>query len=161
MGFDADLSGYVQEYAGEFEGVYSGQLALPIGTDSMRYLSNPSLTATYLDDRTMELVAGPVYNLERFAGIDPYDFFLSGAQPLIILENSDAASDKELYLFRDSFSSSLAPLLASGYSKVFLIDLRYIDMRTLGRYVEFKPASDALFLYSTLVLNNSDMLLVY
>ena len=161
MGFDADLSGYTQEYAGEFEGVYSGQMALPVGADSLFFLFNPSLSATYLDERSMELTPGPVYNLDRFGGLDPYDFFLSGAQPVVILENADADRDKELYLFRDSFSSSLAPLLATGYSRVVLIDLRYIDMRTLGRYVDFKPGSDALFLYSTLVLNNPDMLLVY
>ena len=160
MGFDADLSRYSYENAGEFQGVYSGQLALPIGTDNLDYLYNPSLTATYLNERIMEPEPGIVYNLDKLSGLDAYDFFLSGAQPLIILENADSQTDKELYLFRDSFSSSLAPLLASAYSRVILIDLRYIDMRTLTRFVEFKPGSDALFLYSTLVLNKSDMLLV-
>ena len=158
MGFNADLNRYKEEYAGEFKGVYSGQLALPIGTDSMNFLSNPSLSATYLDEMTMELAPGPVYDHERLSGLDAYDFFLSGAQPLIILENGDSDTDKELYLFRDSFSSSLAPLLASAYSKVILIDLRYIDMRAISRFIEFKPGSDALFLYSTQVLNNSAIL---
>jgi hypothetical protein len=143
-----------------FEGVYAGQLALPIGTDSLRFLSNPSITASRLNDSSMEFEPTPVYDWGELTGMDPYSFFLSGAQPLVVLENSDAASDKELYLFRDSFSSSLAPLLASAYSKVVLIDLRYIDARTLGRFIDFKQGSDALFLYSTLVLGNPDMLLV-
>ena len=160
MGFNIDLSRYSTEYAGEFRGVYSGQIALPIGTDGLDYLSGPYLTATYLNERTAELEPGPVYNEEKLSGLDAYDFFLSGAQPLVILENENSVSDKELYLFRDSFSSSLAPLLASAYSRVILIDLRYIDMRTLTRYVGFKPGSDAIFLYSTLVLSNPDMLLV-
>ena len=161
MGFDADLSRYTEEYAGEFRGGYAGQLALPIKADSLYYLSCPSLSASYLNDRTMEFAPGPVYDRERFKGLDPYDFFLSGVQPLIILENDDPLTDRELYLFRDSFSSALAPLLASAYSRVFLIDLRYIDMRALSGLIEFKPGSDALFLYSTLVLNNADMLLVH
>ena len=160
MGFEADLGSYSEEYAGEFHGGYTGQLALPIKADSLYYLSSPSLSAAYLDDRTMEFEPGPVYDIDRITGLDPYDFFLSGVQPLIILENRDSLTDRELYLFRDSFSSALAPLLASAYSKVFLIDLRYIDMRALGGLIEFKPGSDALFLYSTLVLNNADMLLV-
>ena len=160
MDFDCDLSKYSEEYAGEFHGVYTGQIALPIKAESLNYLSNPSLTALRLNVNTMEMEAIPVYDLEKFKGLDAYDIFLSGAQPLIILENESAVTDKELYLFRDSFSSSLAPLLASGYSKVVLIDLRYMDMRTLNKLVDFKPESDALFLYSTLVLNNSDMLLV-
>ena len=160
MGFDADLSGYSAQYAGEFQGVYSGQLALPIGTDDFNFLSSPSLSAMYLNERAMELEPGPVYDWDKISGLDPYDFFLSGVQPLIILENNESASDNVLYLFRDSFSSSLAPLLASAYSKVVLIDLRYIDMRALSRLVEFAPGSDALFLYSTQVLNNPAMLLV-
>ena len=160
MGFNADMNRFSEEYAGEFEGVYSGQIALPIGTDSLYFLSNPSLSAMYLNERTMELESGPVYNWDRITGLDAYDFFLSGAQPLIILENNDSANDRELYLFRDSFSSSLAPLLASAYSKIIVIDLRYIDMRTLSRYIDFKSESDALFLYSTQILNNSSILLV-
>ena len=159
MGFDTDLSLYSEGYAGELNGVYTGQLALPIGTDSIQYLSNPSLSAKYLNEMTIQ--PGPVYDWERLSGLDAYDFFLSGARPLIILENDNATLDRELYLFRDSFSSSLAPLLASAYSKVILIDLRYIDMRTVHRFVEFKPGSDALFLYSTLIINNSEILLVW
>jgi len=160
MGFDADLSLYSEGYAGELEGVYAGQIALPIGTDSVYYLYNPYLSATYLNEKTMAPEPGPVYNWEKLTGLDAYDFFLSGAQPLVILENDSAASDRELYLFRDSFSSSLAPLLASFYSRIVLIDLRYIDIRTVNRFIEFKPGSDALFLYSTLVINNPDVLLI-
>jgi hypothetical protein len=160
MGFDADLSRYDEGYAGVFEGVYAGQLALPIGTDDLRFMQNPAISATRLNERTSEMEPVPVYDWDELTALDPYSFFLSGAQPLIVLENGDSESDRELYLFRDSFSSSLAPLLAGAYSKVVLIDLRYMDMRTLGRHVEFKQGSDALFLYSTLVLGNPEMLLV-
>ena len=160
MGFDADLTSYAMDYAGELKGVYSGQLALPIGTDSIYYLSNPSLSAAHLNDLRMDLGSGDLYDWKKLSGLDAYDFFLSGAEPLIMLDNKDTTSDRMLYLFRDSFSSSLAPLIADAYSKVVLIDLRYIDMRSLSQFVEFIPGSDALFLYSTQVLNNSDMLLV-
>ena len=159
MGFTADLSLYSIENHDEFEGVYAGQLAMPVGTDRLRYYSCQNLTVMYLNEKTMEMEPGPVYNYKNLSGFDPYDFFLYGAQPVVILENPDADTDKELYLFRDSFSSSLAPLLASAYSKVTLIDLRFIDMRTLSRVVEFKPGSDVLFLYSSQILNNADKLL--
>ena len=160
MGFEADMSPYTENYAGEFQGVYAGQLALPIGTDSLRYLSCPSLNAYYLNEKTLEIEPAPVYDLEGFAGPDAYDIFLRGPQPLIVLENSAATTEMELYLFRDSFSSSLAPLLASAYARVTVIDLRYLDARMLSHFIEFKPGSDALFLYSSQILNNSSVLLV-
>jgi hypothetical protein len=40
------------------------------------------------------------------------------------------------------------------YVKVTLVDIRYIQIDMLGRFLEFK-GQDVLFLYSTLVLNNS------
>jgi hypothetical protein len=211
MGFNISLSRYAKEHATEFQGVYTGRLAMPAApfqSDSLAYLNHPGLAALYLDQATQGMKPGPVYDHSRLAGMDAYDFFLSGAQPLIILEgiadslganlgtspgtgsgtdpshspssnlspssNSSPSSNpspsldpgsnpdgRELYLFRDSFSSALAPLLASAYSRIYLIDLRYIDMRTLNRLIDFKPGSDALFLYSTVILNNPDMLLVH
>jgi hypothetical protein len=160
MGLNFDLSLFSEEYICEFYGVYPGQLALPSRSDSLRYMENQSITAMYLNEWTMEPEPGLVYNPNKLSELDAYDFFLSGAQPLVILENTDLDSDRVLYLFRDSFSSSLAPLLASTYSKIYLIDLRYIDMRILSRFVEFKPGSDALFIYSSLVINNPDILQV-
>ena len=60
-------------------------------------------------------------------------------------------------LFRDSFGSSLAPLLLSGYRKVTLVDLRYIASSQLERFITFTD-QDVLFLYSSLILNGGSML---
>ncbi|MBQ8010603.1 MAG: hypothetical protein IJ265_03530, partial [Oscillospiraceae bacterium] len=94
------------------------------------------------------------YDMEKAAGRDPYELFLCGADALVTIENPEAASDRELIVFRDSFGSSLVPLLAEGYSKITVIDIRYVQPAMLGNLVEFK-GQDVLFLYSTLILNNS------
>jgi hypothetical protein len=147
--------------AGSFYGVYKGQLALPMPPDTMTYLT-PDLygaVTRYLDDKTLEWEEGDMYDLEAFEGRDPYDIFLRGAQALITIENTGAGPGaRELYLFRDSFSSSLAPLLVPRYSKITLIDLRYIDFRVLPSLVEFEPGADALFLYSSQILGSPDIL---
>ena len=57
-------------------------------------------------------------------------------------------------LFRDSFGSSIAPLLIENYRKITLIDLRYINSELLSEYVEFNN-QDVLFLYSGVVLNQN------
>ena len=160
MNVDADISGYTTETAGDFYGVYSGHLALPIPPDSLSYMTLPALTATYLNDTTLQFEPGPVYDLERFRGIDPYDIFLCGPQPIVVLENRSAATQRELYVFRDSFGSSLAPLLSSSYSKITLIDLRYVNWNIIDQFVQFEPGSDVLFIYSSQVLNNPSVLQV-
>ena len=83
--------------------------------------------------------------------------FLSGSLPLLTITNQAAETDRELILFRDSFGSSIAPLLTSGYRKITLVDIRYLHPDVLNRYIEF-DGQDVLFLYSTLVLNHSETL---
>ena len=81
--------------------------------------------------------------------------FLSGSKALITIENPGCDNDRELVLFRDSFGSSIAPLLAQAYHKVTLVDIRYIRPDVLDRFVDFDGV-DVLFLYSTQVLNHCD-----
>lgn len=136
-----------------FYGVYFGQSALPLKADEMYYLdSNYLHECKVFDLETNSYV--PVYDTEKAAGKDPYEMFLEGPKSLLTIENPAATTDKELICFRDSFGSSIAPLLAEGYRKITLVDIRYISPALLGQFVNFE-GQDVLFLYSTSVLNNS------
>ena len=95
--------------------------------------------------------------MDKAAGKDPYELFLSGALPLVTVENPNAENDRELVLFRDSFGSSIAPLLAEGYAKITLVDTRYLRADQLDKFIDFH-GQDVLFLYSTLLLNSSSTL---
>jgi len=146
MGF-APRWDYTPRGLGPFHGVYAGQLALPLKPDEMTILDGLDvIAAQYLDPKAGDFVPGPVYDEGKVTGRDPYDVFLDGAQALITLENPESTTERELYLFRDSFGSSLAPLLAANYRRVTLIDLRYINARVLPEYVAFAPGADVLFL---------------
>jgi hypothetical protein len=148
---------YTEKELYPFYGALYGQAALSISPDTLFYLTNAMLEkATVYDYETM--TESKVYMTELFEGVDPYDIFLSGAKALITIENPEAASDKELILFRDSFGSSIAPLLLGGYSKITMVDLRYISTDLLDNYIDFTKGQDVLFLYSTQILNNSFML---
>ena len=70
------------------------------------------------------------------------------------VENPNAGTDRELVIFRDSFASSIVPLLLEDYAAVTLVDIRYIQADMLSRF-PINWEGDVLFLYSTLVLNNS------
>ena len=59
-------------------------------------------------------------------------------------------------IFRDSFGSSIAPLLAQGYARVTVVDIRYMTSAAAARLVDLTAADDVLFLYSTGVLNHSE-----
>lgn len=152
IGMEA-VNDYESKSAGDFYGVYYGQSALNLDPDEIIYLENEEIRAAeayiYETDKTV-----PIYNLEKLEAMDHYDIFLSGAISLIKITNPMGDDGKKLVVFRDSFSSSLTPLLMSGYSEIILIDTRYINPVMMSRYVEFTN-QDVLFLYSTLVINSS------
>lgn len=139
-----------------FYGVYHGQAALPMEPDTLYTMESALLDGCTVYQSITGEVSG-IYAYDKLSGRDMYDVFLSGAVPIITIENPDAETDRELVIFRDSFGSSIAPLLAHGYKTVTLVDIRYISSAQLGEYVEF-AGSDVLFLYSTLVLNSSNTL---
>ncbi len=138
-----------------FYGVYYGQSALPLKSDTLTYLTNEQLEACMVTSyNTGKPVEKDMYDLTKLEGRDPYEMFLSGNDALLVVENPNASSDKELVVFRDSFGSSILPLMVESYAKVTIVDIRYISSAAVGSFVEFKN-QDVLFLYSTLLLNSS------
>ena len=152
----AELSGKYQAHtlAQDFYGVYYGQAALPLAPDRLQYLTGASMEGCRVYDWQNGRGIG-VCDMEKAAGADPYEIFLSGPLSYVSIENPKAPKDKKLVVFRDSFGSSLAPLLISGYSEIALVDIRYLHPAHLGRFLDFE-GRDVLFLYSTSVLNNSN-----
>ena len=139
-----------------FYGVYYGQAALPMDPETLYILESELISeCTVLNHETQKYDG--VYDWSKLTGKDLYEVFLSGPRSLLTIENPNAGTDKELIVFRDSFGSSIVPLLLQDYAKVTLVDIRYLSSSALERYVEF-TGQDVLFLYSTLVLNNSSML---
>ena len=143
-----------------FYGVYYGQSALSLAPDDIKYLSSDvtdEMVMTVIDDMGKKHTY-PVYVTDMFKNNDPYDVFAAGAQHTVIIENPNADNDKELVVFRDSFGSSIAPLLACGYKKVTLLDLRYIVPDFVKQISGFGSDSDVLFLYSTGIINGGRVL---
>ena len=138
----------------DFYGVYYGQSALPLEAEKIKYLTNETLESCKVFDYQNNKEIS-VYDMEKANGKDPYEMFLGGPLSLVTIENGKAKTDKELIIFRDSFGSSIAPLLVEGYKKITLVDIRYIHPNMLQNYIEI-DSQDVLFLYSTSVLNNSE-----
>lgn len=146
-----------------FYGVYYGQSALPLPADDMKYLTNDILEGctvySYEDGKNID-----VYDMEKAHGKDPYEMYLSGNLTAVKITNPNATTDKELVIFRDSFGASLSPLLIEGYSEIIILDIRYASIAVINSYrdntgrpmaLDLKTADDVLFIYSSLVLNNS------
>lgn len=140
----------------DYYGALCRDIEIEISPDKITYLTNQTLQdCKVLNGETNEYIE--MYNMELVTDYYAYDMFLSGSRPLLTIENPNAATDKELIIFRDSFACSIVPLLAEGYSKIIMIDIRYLVPAYLDRFVKF-DGQDVLFLYSSLVINNSKTL---
>lgn len=144
-------SNYEKVDVGVFYGTYYGQIPGKFEADKMYILTNDTIkNCTTYNYETKQ--TGKIYDTKTSQ--DKYDIYVSGATPIISIENENATTSKELLLFRDSFGSSISPLLIENYSKITLIDLRYISSKMLDQFIDFND-QDVLFLYSTVVLNQN------
>ena len=153
MGTHADgQDAYTPESRPGFYGVYAGQSAVAAKPDSITVMHSPVTDSAIVTSPEHPNETLPVYNWDDFQGMDPYDTYLSGPEALLEIENPLAENNRHLVLFRDSFGSSISPLLLSAYRHVTVVDLRYMTSAIVHQTVDFENA-DVLFLYSTGMFN--------
>lgn len=158
MGVEISDTWTVTQVLEDFTGSLQGRTSLKAENDDLACLWNPSMdtwTLTVYDEGRP--VKKPVYDLDRLQSNDPYTYFLQGNPGLAVLENPNVHNGRELIVFRDSFGSAIIPLLADGYEKVTMVDLRNLPSWRLKQLIDFHD-QDVLFLYSTSVLNASSSL---
>jgi len=143
---------YTEHLQEEFYGVWAGQSALAVKPDVLRCRISPSIESAVVTAVGSEMHT--VYTPDE-VGVDPYDIFLGGAVPVVEIINNSATGD--LIVVRDSFGSSLIPLLIPSFHRITAVDLRYISSDYLMRYVNPDGAS-LLILLSGGILGNSEML---
>lgn len=139
-----------------FYGVYFGQAAVGKKADILAYLTNETIENANVENK-IDSSFHQVYKTQELGKMDSYNVFLSGSTPFITIENPNNKTGKELIIFRDSFASSLAPLLIDSYSKITLLDLRYMPISKISEEIKFEQ-QDILFLYSTMMINQSMIL---
>ena len=153
LGVELESSYTTSTATDNFYGVYYGQSALPLPAEQINYVTSAAIDSAEVYNAETKATGG-VYDFGKLSGKDPYEFFLSGSVSLLKITNPTQQNGKRLVVFRDSFGSSLVPYLIGAYSEIAVIDTRYISPSLLSDYVDF-DGCDVLFLYSTLLLNDS------
>ena len=153
-----DENEYEEKSLGDFYGSYYTEISNnEIQPDELKYLTN-SMIENCVVYNTEKEAEEKVYNLDRVNETNnKYDLFLSGAAAIQRIDNNEINNGKKLILFRDSFGSSIAPLLIGYYEEILLVDIRYVNSEFLDNYIDFDEYEnqDVLFLYNTRVINKS------
>lgn len=90
---------------------------------------------------------GGLYVESKLEGKDKYSSFVGGNNPLYIIRNPNAVTDKKLLVVRDSYTDSLAPFLSQTYSEIHLVDLRYYRT-SVAMYAEMAQVDEIFICYS-------------
>lgn len=119
----------------DYYGVYYGQVSLPMESEKIVYLTNETIdNASVYDFQNGKEISA--YDMKKGMAKDGYELFLSEPLSLISMENNTDKAGKELIIFRDSFGSSIASLLLTGYDKITLVDIRYMHPDMLSKFIE-------------------------
>lgn len=155
LGVRIDQEYEIKKVEQPFYGVYAKQ-ASSKDADVLYYLNHDRVKDYEIYDHQNQKEIS-FFDLEKAQGRDPYEAFLSGPLSYVTIKNKQATTHKKLLVFRDSFSSSLMPLLSSGYEEISLVDIRYIRFEQLQDKIDATNA-DVLFLYNSYVYNHSEVL---
>jgi len=156
-----DPAKYVSKSFSPFHGVYYGQSALNVKPDEIVYFSNAAIENAVVTSLEKPGQTFPVYDESQLGGMDSYSMFMLGPAAIVNMVDPSNPNGRALVIIRDSYASSLAPLLLDGYGRVTLVDLRYIrpdllgDPSIVGDYLDFEGA-DILFMFSSTIFNSSD-----
>ncbi len=153
MSFKYKEINYTKNTFDKFYGVYYGESAINRKPETITYLTNETINnvkVEYFENPKLD----KVYNLDNLNTTDSYEVYLDGASSFIKITNPNSKTKKDLVIFRDSFGSSFSPLLIEYYDTITIIDNRYISSQYFKDLIEFTD-QDILFMYSTLLINNS------
>ena len=121
----------IETASSSFRGtLFSKTLDSSVTPDSIDYYhlayNEPTVKMTVFDGREMTEYDS-LYVRDYLAVKDKYSSFTGSNSPLITIE-TDVDNGKSLLLVKDSYAHSLVPFLSKHYSKITMVDMRYINV---------------------------------
>lgn len=155
MGFTPyDMNRFnITEVTNNFNGtLYSKTGIYNRDSDSIYVFDYPNdITVNYVDTG---VISDTMYDYSYLDKKDKYSLFLDNNHSLIVIDNNDNIdTDKEIIVIKDSYANSLVPFLVNHYKKVHIIDPRYYNM-TISDYINDNPnIKNGLILYHASVID--------
>lgn len=83
---------------------------------------------------------------------DKYSSFMGSNSPMMTVISGDNPNGPSLLVFKDSYAHSLIPFLANHYSKITVLDLRYINAG-YSMLVDVNDYDSVLFMYNAITFS--------
>lgn len=98
---------------------------------------------------------GSMYFRDYLTKKDKYSSFLGANVPVLTITSNipKEADNGSLLVIKDSYAHSLVPFLAKNYSKITVVDLRYINGTFEDVEVNLEDYDSALFMYNVITFS--------
>lgn len=143
----------IETASNSFKGtLYSSTLNESITNDVIEYYhlkdGDHVVKLSTTDDNGKQIENDSLYFREYLEVKDKYSSFTGSNSPVVTIE-TDVDNGKSLLLIKDSYAHSLVPFLANHYSKITMVDLRYINT-DLNYVVDIDSYSRTMFMYNAI-----------
>lgn len=131
--------------------LYSRTLDDSIAADSIEYYmlakNEPTVKMTAINGA--EITEYDNLYVRDFLEVkDKYSSFTGSNVPIVTIE-TNVDNDKSLLIIKDSYAHSLVPFLSKHYSRIAMVDMRYINT-DLNMLINMKDYSQVLFMFNVI-----------
>ena len=131
-----------------FRGTTFNKVHYAASKDIIRTYGADSLNvAGEIDENGDVKSIGSVFDTKALDSEDKYDYFLGGNYAKVTLD-TDCKNDKTLILIKDSFANCMVPFLSKNYSKIVMIDLRYLNSSIMDSLADVETIDSLLVLFN-------------
>lgn len=142
----------IETASSSFRGtLFSKTLDSSISPDMIDYyhLASGEPTVKMTVNTGSELIEYDSLYVRDFLAVkDKYSSFTGDNQPIVTIE-TDVDNDKSLLIIKDSYAHSLVPFLSKHYSKITMVDMRYINVG-LDFFLNVEDYSQMLFTFNVI-----------
>lgn len=152
----APLSAFDIEHASsDFRGtLYSKTLDDSITPDIIDYYHSKAendLTLT-INDGVSVKDYDSLYFREYLDVKDKYSSFMGTNSPVMTITTEESNNEQSILIFKDSYAHSFIPFLTSHYSKITVLDMRYINLG-YSNLVDMEEYDSVLLLYNAITFS--------
>lgn len=142
----------IETVSSDFRGtLYSRTLDDKIAPDSIEYFTlaknEPAVKLTRIDG-TDVAEYDSLYMREYLDEKDKYSSFTGSNAPIVTID-TNVDNGKTLLIVKDSYAHALVPFLSKHYSKITMVDMRYIHT-DLNAVIDFENYSQVLFMFNVI-----------
>lgn len=150
----------IETASSDFRGtLFSKTLDFSVTPDSIDYYmltsGEPKVRMTVNTGKELQYYDS-LYVRDFLSQKDKYASFTGSNQPIVTIE-TDIDNGKSLLLIKDSYAHSLVPFLSKHYSKITMVDMRYIRVG-LDYYLDIDDYSQVLFAFNAISFAEDDSL---